>query len=121
MCKIHHAAFDVHILGISPDLMVAIRRDLLEEIDGPMLEHGLKERHGQKLMVIPALRSERPDPELLASSYRSFSPLADVAHDVIAGPVAERADYVGSLEVAGDSETDCARTALQSQRCTRAI
>ncbi|WP_349304451.1 HNH endonuclease [Rhodococcus qingshengii] len=31
MCKIHHAAFDVHILGISPDLMVAIRRDLLED------------------------------------------------------------------------------------------
>lgn len=94
---------------------------IFSKIDGPMLEHGLKERHGQKLMVIPALRSERPDPELLASSYRSFSPLADVAHDVIAGHVAERADYVGSLEVAGDSETARARTALQSQRCTRAI
>ncbi|MDV6269838.1 HNH endonuclease [Rhodococcus globerulus] len=72
MCKIHHAAFDVHILGISPDLVVEIRQDLLEEIDGPMLEHGLKERHGQKLMVIPALRSERPDPELLALSYKKF-------------------------------------------------
>ncbi|MGW6694915.1 HNH endonuclease [Rhodococcus sp. NPDC054953] len=72
MCKIHHAAYDVHILGVTPDLVVEIRQDLLEEIDGPMLEHGLKERHGQKLMVVPATRSERPDRDLLAVSYARF-------------------------------------------------
>ena len=72
LCKIHHAAYDVHILGISPDHVVEIRQDLLEEIDGPMLEHGLKERHGEKLMVLPAMRSERPDPELLEVSYKKF-------------------------------------------------
>lgn len=72
MCKIHHAAFDAHILGITPDLVVEIRQDLLDEIDGPMLEHGLKERHGQPLMVLPVARTERPDRDLLAASYRAF-------------------------------------------------
>ncbi|EOM75835.1 HNH endonuclease [Rhodococcus rhodnii] len=72
MCKIHHAAYDAHILGITPDEVVEIRSDLLEEIDGPMLEHGLKERHGQRLMVLPARRGEMPDRDLLAISYQAF-------------------------------------------------
>lgn len=72
MCKIHHAAYDAHILGITPELVVEIRQDLLEEIDGPMLEHGLKERHGKVLMVVPTARSERPSRDLLAVSYEKF-------------------------------------------------
>lgn len=72
MCKIHHAAYDSHILGVTPDLTVAIRQDLLEEIDGPMLEYGLKERHGQKLMMIPPVRAEWPDRDLLEMSYQKF-------------------------------------------------
>lgn len=72
LCKIHHAAYDSHILGVRPDLVVQIRPDLLEEIDGPMLQYGLKERHGQPLMAVPRSRSERPDPELLDRSYASF-------------------------------------------------
>ena len=46
--------------------------DLLAEIDGPMLRHGLQERHGEQLMVRPRQRNERPDPELLAVSYERF-------------------------------------------------
>jgi hypothetical protein len=65
LCKIHHAAYDCHVLGIRPDLVVEIRADLLNEVDGPMLEHGLKGRHGQPLMALPAVRGERPDRELL--------------------------------------------------------
>ncbi|QCQ90475.1 HNH endonuclease [Rhodococcus sp. SGAir0479] len=72
LCKIHHAAYDVRILGISPDFVVEIREDLLYEIDGPMLEHGLKERHGQPLMVLPKARAERPDRQLLELSYKRF-------------------------------------------------
>lgn len=71
-CKIHHAAFDANILGIRPDLVVQIRQDLLEEIDGPMLRHGLQERHGQRLMNIPTSRRERPDPERLEIRYEQF-------------------------------------------------
>ena len=72
LCKIHHAAFDVNILGISPDLVVAIRDDLLHEIDGPMLRHGLQEQHGQRLRVVPARRVERPDRERLEARLSAF-------------------------------------------------
>ena len=41
LCKLHHAAFDCDIIGVRPDYVVEIREDVLEEIDGPMLQHGL--------------------------------------------------------------------------------
>ena len=72
MCKIHHAAYDSNILGIRPDLVVQIRSDLLEEIDGPMLQHGLKERHNQPLMVLPRQRAERPGAEFLTPRFETF-------------------------------------------------
>ena len=72
LCKIHHAAYDCRVLGIRPDLVVEIRADLLHEIDGPMLEHGLKGRHGQRLMALPTSRSELPDPDLLDHRYAAF-------------------------------------------------
>jgi putative restriction endonuclease len=72
MCKIHHAAYDSNILGIRPDFVVQIRSDLLDEIDGPMLQHGLKERHNQPLMVLPKMRAELPGAEFLTPRYESF-------------------------------------------------
>jgi putative restriction endonuclease len=65
LCKIHHAAYDSNILGIRPDLVVQIKSDLLDEVDGPMLQYGLKERHNQRLMVLPKVRGERPGQEFL--------------------------------------------------------
>ena len=72
LCKIHHAAYDRHILGVRPDLVVEIRADLLAEIDGPMLKYGLQERHGQRLMVVPKVRAERPDSALLERAWSAF-------------------------------------------------
>jgi putative restriction endonuclease len=72
LCKIHHAALDASILGVRPDYVVEIRADLLDEIDGPMLKHGLQERHGQPLMVLPRARVERPDSSLLEQAYARF-------------------------------------------------
>jgi putative restriction endonuclease len=43
LCKIHHSAYDVNILGVSPDYRVHIRSDVLREHDGPMLKWGLQE------------------------------------------------------------------------------
>jgi putative restriction endonuclease len=43
LCKIHHSAYDVNILGVSPDYRVHIRSDVLREHDGPMLRWGLQE------------------------------------------------------------------------------
>lgn len=72
LCKIHHAAYDAGILGVTPKLKIEIRADILHEIDGPLLEHGLKGLHGQDLRVIPSTRSERPDPNLLEIHYAKF-------------------------------------------------
>lgn len=72
MCKIHHAAFDANILGVRPDLVVEIRTDILAEVDGPMLKHGLQDRHRQPLMSVPSKRAERPSPSLLEAAYARF-------------------------------------------------
>ncbi|HYS04426.1 MAG TPA: HNH endonuclease [Candidatus Dormibacteraeota bacterium] len=41
LSKLHHAAFDRHILGVRPDPTVGLRLDVLPEPDGPMLKYGL--------------------------------------------------------------------------------
>jgi len=72
MCKIHHAAFDARILGIRPDLTLHIRQDVLDEIDGPMLRHGLQDMHNKALMRLPSVRAARPDELRLEERYAEF-------------------------------------------------
>lgn len=72
LCKIHHAAYDRNILGIRPDHVIEIHHRLLDEIDGPMLRHGLQDHHGQTLMQVPVRRSDRPDPDRLLERYAMF-------------------------------------------------
>lgn len=72
LCKIHHAAYDANVLGIRPDYVVEIHQRLLDEVDGPMLRHGLQAHHDRGLMQLPARRSERPDPLRLAVRYAQF-------------------------------------------------
>ncbi len=71
LCKIHHAAFDINLLGVSPDYEVRIDRALLAETDGPMLLHGLQEMHG-RLLVLPGRRQDRPDRDRLAQRWATF-------------------------------------------------
>jgi putative restriction endonuclease len=71
LCKIHHAAYDANILGIRPDHMVEVREDILREIDGPMLRHGLQEMHGSRLHL-PRSRADRPDASRLEERYARF-------------------------------------------------
>lgn len=68
LCKIHHAAFDTNILGISPDYRIAIRADVLEETDGPMLVHGLQETHHRQIRV-PGSERLRPSRDYLAERF----------------------------------------------------
>lgn len=72
LCKIHHSAFDIGFLGIRPDHVIEIRQDLLKEIDGPMLRHGLQELHHEKLRVLPGQRRSRPSSELLEIACDRF-------------------------------------------------
>ena len=72
LCKIHHAAYDRDLLGISGDYVVHINQRLLDETDGPMLKHGLQEMHGQSL-TLPRHRSSHPDPDRLATRFAAFA------------------------------------------------
>ena len=48
------------ILGVRPDYIIRVRADVLEEVDGPMLRHGLQGLEGQRILV-PSRRVDRPD------------------------------------------------------------
>jgi hypothetical protein len=78
LCKLHHAAFDLHILGITPDCVVRIRADILAENDGPMLQHGLKDMEGRKLAVIPGSAELRPRPRSSRSGMSCFGGPAEL-------------------------------------------
>jgi putative restriction endonuclease len=71
LCRIHHAAYDADILGISPEYRVEIRQDVLDEKDGPMLKHGLQAMNGQKI-VLPTSKPLRPNPEYLELRFTRF-------------------------------------------------
>lgn len=71
LCKLHHSAFDTYLIGFTPDGVVEVRRDVLEETDGPMLIHGLQGFHGSHL-VVPDKEAWRPDRLLLERRYELF-------------------------------------------------
>ena len=58
-------------LGIRPDLKVDVRVDILQEIDGPTLRHGLQEMVGVQL-VVPRARADKPDDSAIAERYGEF-------------------------------------------------
>lgn len=71
LCRIHHGAYDVGIVGVDPRHRIHLRRDVLEEHDGPMLLHGLQELHGTRIQL-PRRAADRPNPEYLAERYERF-------------------------------------------------
>jgi putative restriction endonuclease len=72
LCKLHHAAFDSFMLGVTPDYVIRVRADILEEEDGPVLQHGLKGLNNSKL-VVPVSRANWPSQEALAWRYEKFT------------------------------------------------
>ncbi len=71
LCKLHHAAFDKYFIGITPDYTIKVRKDILEETDGPMLQHGLKELNGNKIFV-PTKKIEKPNRDFLDFRYQRY-------------------------------------------------
>ena len=70
LSKIHHAAFDSHLIGIDPDFRIHVSKRLMEKNDGPLLESLKKLNHGQ--LHLPARVKDRPDRERLAVRYEDF-------------------------------------------------
>lgn len=71
LCKIHHSAYDAHIIGIDSECRVHVREDILTEKDGPMLRHGLQEVAGTRL-VVPRSGELRPNVDFLAERFERF-------------------------------------------------
>jgi putative restriction endonuclease len=71
LCRLHHAAFDAHLIGVTPEYRVEVREDVLHETDGPMLLHGLQGFHGATIHL-PRLDRHRPDRGLLEERYARF-------------------------------------------------
>lgn len=71
LCKLHHAAFDKYFIGITPDYSVEVRQDVLNEEDGPMLQHGLKGLHSSKI-YLPRHKKDYPDKNFLDIRYQRF-------------------------------------------------
>jgi putative restriction endonuclease len=71
LSKIHHAAFDAHLIGIDPDYRLHVSERLLVLNDGPMLE-ALKRLNGQSIHL-PGRTRDRPDRDRLALRFERFN------------------------------------------------
>ena len=74
LSKIHHAAFDAHLLGIDPDFRVHVSERLRAQHDGTMLE-ALKALHLSALHL-PTRERDTPDRERLAKRFEAFKAAA---------------------------------------------
>ena len=70
LTKIHHAAFDAHLIGIDPDHRIHVSDRLLQIHDGPFLELGLKGIVGS-LIDRPRRLGDYPDRDRLALTIRA--------------------------------------------------
>lgn len=74
LSKIHHAAFDSHLIGIDPDFRIHVSDRLLRRHDGPLLET-LKQLD-KGVLHLPARVRDRPDRDRLAMRYELFKEAA---------------------------------------------
>lgn len=72
LCKLHHAAYDRSFLAIRPNYVIEVRPSVLEEEDGPMLLHGLKGLHGQRIHL-PRSKKDYPDSDRLETRYLEYA------------------------------------------------
>lgn len=74
LSKIHHAAFDAHLIGIDPDYRIHVADRLLDQNDGPMLE--LLKRIHRGLLHLPKRPRDNPDRDRLAARFERFREVA---------------------------------------------
>ena len=74
LSKIHHAAFDSHLIGIDPDFKVHVADRLLAQKDGPTLE-AMKALHLTRLRL-PSRVRDYPDQDRLAARFDMFKAAA---------------------------------------------
>lgn len=70
LSKVHHAAFDAHLIGIDPDYKIHVSDKLLIQKDGPLLE-AIKQLHGRSIHL-PQRQKDYPDRDRLAQRFELF-------------------------------------------------
>lgn len=70
LSKLHHAAFDAHLIGIDPDYRIHVSERLLDQRDGPMLD-ALKRLQGETIHL-PNRVKDCPDRDRLALRFERF-------------------------------------------------
>jgi putative restriction endonuclease len=70
LSKLHHAAFDTHLIGIDPDYRIRVSDRLLSLRDGPQLE-ALKQLNGGAI-VLPNRKRDYPDRDRLDRRFSAF-------------------------------------------------
>lgn len=70
LSKVHHAAFDTHLIGIDADYRLHVSDPLMDQSDGPTLE-ALKRSHHQ-ILHLPNRLQDYPDKERLATRFEAF-------------------------------------------------
>jgi putative restriction endonuclease len=74
LSKIHHAAFDAHLIGIDPDYRLHVSERLLAQKDGAMLD-ALKRLNGGSIHP-PSRIKDRPDRDRLALRFERLKAVA---------------------------------------------
>lgn len=74
LSKIHHAAFDAHLIGIDANYQLHVSERLLDLNDGPILE-SLKRLDGETIHL-PTRQSDCPDRDRLAARFEHFKAAA---------------------------------------------
>ncbi len=72
LCRLHHATFDRHVVGVRPrDHVMTVRRDVMDEEDGPTLRYAIQGLDG-KPMALPRRADDRPERVFLETRFRRF-------------------------------------------------
>ena len=72
LSKIHHAAFDEDLIGITPDYFVKVSRRLLEQDSRQSDLLALLKKIDGKLIHLPRRKKDRPNQESLKKRYKIF-------------------------------------------------
>ena len=76
LCRLHHATFDRHVVGVRPrDHVITVRRDVMDEEDGPTLRYAIQGLDG-KPMALPRRAGDRPERGFLETRYERFLAVA---------------------------------------------
>jgi putative restriction endonuclease len=71
LSKLHHAAFDAHLIGIDPEFRIHVSGGLLSMDDGPLFEQGIRAVAGHKIRL-PGRARDYPDRDRLAERFDRF-------------------------------------------------